>query len=399
MDEMRIMSLFRIFIFLKLSRLLSHFFIFRKLLHAQLLLSFLMLWILSFAVYAAEMKKIMDSPLSTIRGGAKYEIQAFSALPSKLFQPGEPVAISWSVPGATKVTLVDNSDGTRLEGLQAEGLVRVAPSATTTYTLFANGPSGSKTAKIEVTLASEEPVNHWKVSSSNIKSNSLLKDKKVQGLQALQKIQQGSESISASLTAMDDGSIYQGSFDGNYYQFSAEGDMSWTLEDAGVVMNQAAVLEDIVFVGANSSEGGRVLALKPDKSILWEVNTTSGVIASPVINTDSGILYAVSYNGTVLALNNVDGNELWRYQLPDGATVNASPTLSEDGTVLYIHSTNHRIFALRTEPEPKAIPLIVIPIPDGPVVIVPKNNPTQDSLEPELELPTLLWQRDLQSES
>ncbi|WP_444895185.1 outer membrane protein assembly factor BamB family protein [Microbulbifer sp. SSSA005] len=345
------------------------------------------------------MKRITDTSLPGLKGDAKFEIQAFSALPNKLFRPGEPVGISWSVPGATKVTLIDNSDGTRLEDLQAEGLVRVSPTNTTTYTLIANGPSGIETAEIVVTLASEKPINQWELSSSNSEASSLQQAQKAQPLKALQKMQQNPDSISASLTAVNDGSVYQGSFDGNYYQFSAEGDMSWTLEDAGVVMNQAAVLGNIIFVGANSPEGGRVLALKPDKSVMWEIGTTSGVIASPIINTDSGILYAVTYDGTVLALDNASGNELWRYKLPDGETVNASPTLSEDGTVLYIHSTNHRVFALRTEPEPKAVPIIVIAIPDGPVVIVPKNIPAQDPSEPELELPTLLWQRDLQTES
>ncbi|WP_444957574.1 outer membrane protein assembly factor BamB family protein [Microbulbifer sp. ZKSA002] len=320
---------------------------------------------------AAEMTLVSDSPLSALEGGTELEIRAFSALPEKLFQPGDSAGLSWLVLGATTVTLINNGNGTRIEGLQAQGVVRVAPTTTTTYTLFAKGPSGSKTAQIQVNLASGQPSNLWK-SGPPVKS--------LISQLSLQQVQLQPESIGASLTALEDNSVYQGNFDGNYYHFSADGELTWTLDDIGVVMSQAAVSNGIAYVGANKAEGGRVFAVKADKSILWQIHTESGVIASPILSADHSMIYAVSYSGTIYALNIVDGSEQWRYQLPNGETVNTTPTLSEDGTVLYIHSTNHHVFALRAEPEPKPVP-------------------TQDPPEPELELPTLLWQRDLQSES
>ena len=349
-------------------------------------------WLLALAVFfglsaeavnATEMKLVSDSPLPALESGSEFEIRAFSALPDKLFQPGDSAGLSWSVPGATTVTLIDNNDGTRLDGLQAQGVVRVAPTTTTTYTLSAKGPSGAKTAQIQIRLASEQRENQWK-SRSQAKSQ--------RNRRSLQQVQQLPESIGASLTALGDSAVYQGNFDGNYYRFSADGELSWMLEDIGVVMSQAAVLDGVAYVGANSAEGGQILALKADKSILWQVPTESGVIASPVLSTDHNWVFAVSYNGTVYALDAADGREQWRYQLPEGETVNAAPALDEEGTELYIHSTRHKVFALTTGLTPSSSQGLVLHSSSAPTVIVPLKT-----AEPEPQ-PALLWQRDLQSE-
>ncbi|WP_445354328.1 PQQ-binding-like beta-propeller repeat protein [Microbulbifer sp. EKSA008] len=334
---------------------------------------------------AAEMALVSESPLSAPEGGAELEIRAFSALPEKLFQPGDSSGLSWSVLGATTVTLINNSNGTRIEGLQAKGVVRVAPTTTTTYTLFANGPSGSKTAQIQVTLASGQPSNLWE---SGPPAKSMISHI------SLQQVQLQPESIGASLTALEDNSVYQGNFDGNYYHFSADGELTWTLDDIGVVMSQAAVSNGIAYVGVNKAEGGRVFAVKADKSILWQVHTESGVIASPILSPDHSMIYAVSYSGTIYALNIADGSEQWRYQLPGGETVSTAPTLSEDGSVLYIHSTNHKVFALKNGFVPNTSPETLYPIPDGPTIAFPA--PDSEALPEQLQQPVLLWQRDLQ---
>ncbi|MCH9663758.1 MAG: PQQ-like beta-propeller repeat protein [Gammaproteobacteria bacterium] len=332
------------------------------------------------AASAAEMVLVYDAPLPVPSGASGFEIQAFSALPDKLFQPGDTAGLSWSVPGAKTVTLLDNSDGTRLEGLRAQGVVRVAPTATTTSTLSAKGPAGTESAQLHIVVASEEPKNLW---------NDFPRAQQQRGKQLLR----SPEAIGTSLTALEDGTVYQGSFDGNYYRFSAEGALIWTLEGVGVVMNQAAVTDKLVFVGANNAEGGHIFALKPDQSLLWEVHTDSGMIASPILNADNSLVYAASYNGTILGLNTADGNEQWRYQLPDGDTVTAAPTLSEDGSTLYIHNTDNKIYAVSTEPpipvSPKAK---IIALPDGPVLVLKNNAPPQKKA-------ALIWERDLKNQN
>lgn len=272
--------------------------------------------------------------------------------------------------------------------MQAQGVVRVTPATTTTYTLSAKGPSGTKTAQIQIRLASEQPESQWK---SRPQAKSQLSRR------SLQQVQQHPQSIGASLTALEDRAVYQGNFDGHYYRFSADGELSWMLEDIGVVMGQAAVSDGIAYVGANSAEGGRILALKADKSILWQVPTESGVIASPVLSIDHNWIFAVSYNGTVYALDAADGSEQWRYQLPEGETVNAAPALREDGTELYIHSTRHKVFALTTGLTPSPSQWLVLHSSSAPTVIVPIKS-TEPEPQPQAQ-PGLLWQRDLQSEN
>ena len=335
---------------------------------------------------AAEMQLISNAPLPASPGATSFEVQAFSALPDKLFQPGDTAGLSWAVPGAKSVTLIDNTDGSRLEGLLAQGVVRVAPTATTIYTLAAEGDSVTQTAQLQITVVSAQPQNKWK---DRPQAKSTRKSKNA--VQALQKVHQQPGSIGASLTALKDGTVYQGSFDGNYYQYSADGVMAWKLENAGVVMNQAAVADDLAFVGANSAEGGRVFALKPDKSLLWEAHTDSGIIASPILNADHSLVYAASYNGTILGLNAADGSEQWRYRLPNGKTVSAAPTLSEDGSTLYIHSTDHIVYAVSTEsPVPVSPKPKIIVLPEGPVLVLKENAPPQEKA-------TLIWQRDLKT--
>ncbi|OED43316.1 hypothetical protein AB833_04015 [Chromatiales bacterium (ex Bugula neritina AB1)] len=330
---------------------------------------------------AADMVLVSNTPLPATKSALT--VQAFSALPDKIFKPGDIVGLSWSVPGATSVTLTDTTSGTQLEGLLAQGVVRVTPQTTTTYTLSATGPAGTITAKTQITLASAQPQSKWQA-SANGEPN----------LTALQRMQQQPESIGASLTALRDGTLYQGSFDGNYYQFSEKGTLNWTLKAAGVVMNQAAVAAERIYVGTSSAKGGRLLALKPDKSILWDVQTDSGVIASPTLNASNNTVYAASYNGTLLGLNAATGSEQWRYQLPEGETITAAPTLSADESTLYIHSTDHKVYAVSTEPAPppgSTTTYQVIHNADGPVVVVPfSHSAPQQS--------TLRWQRDLQTE-
>ncbi len=356
-------------------------------LYAGLLASIVLFGLLiAAAASAAEMVLVYDAPLPGPSGASGFEVQAFSALPNKLFQPGDTAGLSWSVPGAKTVTLLDNRDGTRLEGLRAQGVVRVAPTVTTTYTLSAKGDSGTQTAQLQIAVVSAQPQNKWK---DRPQTKSSRKNKNA--VQTLQTVQQPPESIGASLTALKDGTVYQGSFDGNYYQYSADGVMAWKLENAGVVMNQAAVTDKLAFVGANSVKGGRVFALKPDKSLLWEVRTDSGIIASPILNADHSLVYAVSYNGTILGLNAADGSEQWRYRLPNGKTVSAAPTLNKDGSALYIHTTDHKVYAISTEPPlPESPKPKIIALPDGPVLVLPNSGSRPH--------PRVLWERDLQPE-
>jgi len=75
-------------------------------------------------------------------------ISAFSASPAQV-QPGQSVTLSWTVQGATSLTISPGVGS--VDGLSSRA---VTPAASTTYVLTAANPSGSVTASTTVTVAS-----------------------------------------------------------------------------------------------------------------------------------------------------------------------------------------------------------------------------------------------------
>jgi peptidoglycan-associated lipoprotein len=83
----------------------------------------------------------------------KPTINSFSAEPSRI-EKGQASTLRWSISNATDMTLDQN-----LGAVQSQGSRQVYPSASTTYTLIANGPGGSdtRTVTVEVSSASAPP--------------------------------------------------------------------------------------------------------------------------------------------------------------------------------------------------------------------------------------------------
>src|SRR5690606_22229169 len=89
-------------------------------------------------------------PLVLNPGDARPVIRSFSANPPAI-QPGGTSMLSWSVTGATTLSL--NPGVGAVTGTQTD----VNPTVTTEYTLTASNSSGTTTAKVTVTVADEEP--------------------------------------------------------------------------------------------------------------------------------------------------------------------------------------------------------------------------------------------------
>lgn len=75
-------------------------------------------------------------------------INSFTAVPQQI-NPGGQSALSWNVSGATTVS-IDNGVGTQM----LTGTTNVSPATTTTYTLTADGPGGTTTAQVMITVVS-----------------------------------------------------------------------------------------------------------------------------------------------------------------------------------------------------------------------------------------------------
>ena len=82
---------------------------------------------------------------------AKPSINSFTAEPSTI-QQGQSSTLRWSISNATDMN-IDQGIG----AVQSNGSRQVFPSATTTYTLVANGPGGSDTRSVTVEVSNPPP--------------------------------------------------------------------------------------------------------------------------------------------------------------------------------------------------------------------------------------------------
>jgi len=82
---------------------------------------------------------------------AKPAINNFSAEPSTI-EKGQSSTLSWSISNATDMS-IDHGIG----AVQSSGSRQVFPTTTTTYTLTANGPSGSDTRSVTVNVTTPPP--------------------------------------------------------------------------------------------------------------------------------------------------------------------------------------------------------------------------------------------------
>src|SRR5579883_715459 len=81
----------------------------------------------------------------------KPTINSFTAEPSRV-ERGQAATLRWSISNATDMTIDQG-----LGAVQSQGQRQVFPTNTTTYTLVANGPSGSDTRSVTVEVTGAPP--------------------------------------------------------------------------------------------------------------------------------------------------------------------------------------------------------------------------------------------------
>ena len=89
-------------------------------------------------------------PLIGQAQGSRPTITRFAASPAKVL-PGQPSTLSWSVIGATSLTMGSGSGAGAVAGTPVDGTsAMVTPATTTSYTLTASNDNGSTTASVTV---------------------------------------------------------------------------------------------------------------------------------------------------------------------------------------------------------------------------------------------------------
>ena len=185
-----------------------------------------------------------------------------------------------------------------------------------------------------------------------------------------------------------DGTIYVGSWDKNLYAVNPDGSRKWSLAAAGrintcpaiatggtvyiasfgagsapatlyavnpttglanwsfplgglyVYSSPAVAPDGTIYIGAES-DGGKLLAVKPDGTKKWECLLDGLPRSSPLVGSD-GVVYIGTNAGTVYAVD-AAGVVTWTYRTL--AEVRSSPVLAPDGT-LYVGSYDWNLYAI-----------------------------------------------------
>lgn len=109
-----------------------------------------------------------EAPPPTTGTTGKPTINSFTAEPSTIAK-GQAATLRWSISNATDMT-IDQGIG----AVQSNGSRQVFPSATTTYTLIANGPGGSDTRTVTVEISTPPPPPPSDIGKPTLSSSELL---------------------------------------------------------------------------------------------------------------------------------------------------------------------------------------------------------------------------------
>lgn len=245
---------------------------------------------------------------------------------------GSAVSLQWTTQGAesVSVTAISEKQGITLaewENLAEADALVVHPALSTTYRLTAIGSNGAVSSELLVEvpeIAAVTPL--WS-------ENAFLGG--------------DGQRIKTSIIVTEEGIGFSGSFDGNLYQSSPNGEVSVFYQNAGVVLGKPLLTESSLVFGVSSSTDyeGRVCALSFDQTMTWIYDTQSSVIASPVLDEQNEILYVITYQGVVTALEPTTGQLIWEYSLPD-EEVCATPVLTNNNTTLVIHTLSKTVYSL-----------------------------------------------------
>lgn len=104
--------------------------------------------------------------------------------------------------------------------------------------------------------------------------------------------------------------------------------------------HQASDLNDHVFERHLSVSSGTYL------TPAWSFNAGAPISGSIVVNSTQG--YLVDQAGKVFAINTRNGLSNWSYQIPDGTLVDTTPALTPSGRTLLVASTDGSVTALNT---------------------------------------------------
>ena len=137
--------------------------------------------------------------------------------------------------------------------------------------------------------------------------------------------------------------VFFGSDDGKVYALGiANGRFLWNYDMNAPVRSRPYVTNELVIVGA---ESGEVIALGLSGTRKWSYRTKRGVISSPHVDMDEGIVYVGSTDGFMYALDVANGYNSWRFRTQ--GPIISSPI--EQKGYIYFGSADGNLYCLNAQ--------------------------------------------------
>ncbi|HEY3762824.1 MAG TPA: PQQ-binding-like beta-propeller repeat protein [Verrucomicrobiae bacterium] len=158
-----------------------------------------------------------------------------------------------------------------------------------------------------------------------------------------------------------DGTIYVGSFDGNLFAVSPDGQVKWKFKTPMEIKSSPAVGADgTIYFG---SRDRKLYAVTPAGDLKWTFTTGAWVDSSPAITADGTICFG-SWDTNFYALN-PDGSLKWTF--PSGGIIDSSPAIATNGTI-YFGSHDKYFYALSPDGKLRWRFLTQAPITSSPAI-------------------------------
>jgi len=151
-----------------------------------------------------------------------------------------------------------------------------------------------------------------------------------------------SDWIDATPVAGPDGTIYVGSWNGNFYAIRDNGaalNELWHYSTGSYIYSSAAIGPDgTIYFGSGDSN---LHAVYPNGTLKWKYPVPDWIDSSPAVAPNGDVVFGC-WDGRVYAVDAL-GNEKWHFDT--GASVLGSPAIAADGTI-YIGSSDNFVYAL-----------------------------------------------------
>lgn len=137
--------------------------------------------------------------------------------------------------------------------------------------------------------------------------------------------------------------VFFGSDDGKVYALGiANGRYLWNYDMNAPVRSRPFVTNELVIVGA---ESGEIIALGLSGARKWSYRTKRGVISSPYVDMNEGIVYVGSTDGFMYALDVANGYNSWRFRTQ--GPIISSPI--EHKGYIYFGSADGNLYCLNAQ--------------------------------------------------